>query len=88
MLKVEGRKNSLSGGGRGGALQKGAEMLWRGSPWVGPGSWDAARATCAREYLGGGCPQAVGRYPLWAGSCAGTAIPQPQGRPVSFCFKS
>ena len=30
------------------------------SPWGRPGSWDAARATCARQYLGGGGRQAVG----------------------------
>lgn len=49
--KAEERKNSRSGGGRGGAVQERAEMVRGVSLWGRPGSWDAARATCAREYL-------------------------------------
>lgn len=36
--KAEERKNSLSGGGRGGAVQEGAEMVRGVSPWGRPRS--------------------------------------------------
>lgn len=58
--KAEKRMNSQSGGGRGGAVPEGAEMVRGVSPRGRLGSWDSAWATCAREYLGGGGRQAVG----------------------------
>lgn len=57
--KAEERMNSQSGGERGGAVQEGAEMVRGVSPWGRLGNWDSAPATCAREYLAGGGPQAV-----------------------------
>ena len=57
--KAEKRMNSQSRGGRGGAVQEGAEMARGVSPWGLLGNWDSAPATCSREYLAGGGPQAV-----------------------------
>lgn len=57
--KAEERMNSQSRGGRGGAVQEGAEMVRGVSPWGLLGNWDSAPATCSREYLAGGSPQAV-----------------------------
>ena len=57
--KAEERMNSHSGEGRGGAVQEGAEMVRGVSPWGRLGNWDSALATCAREYVAGGGPQAV-----------------------------
>lgn len=57
--KAEERKNSRSGGRRGGAVQEGAEMVRGVSPWGRPRSEDAAQAMCTGEFLGGG-PLAAG----------------------------
>lgn len=57
--KAEEKMNSQSRGGRGGAVQEGAEMVRGVSPWGLLGNWDSAPATCSREYLAGGGPQAV-----------------------------